>query len=302
MPTLFATTLLITLSSSCSFEKMLNKGIAKKQDQIRPVFEAESDLELAETALAASLKNLEMLGAAYPDSRELNLLLAESYAVYTLAFVEDTAEELAAADPEKSRYHKERALALYLRARSYAEKELIKTLEINPTKMTNRALREALEAAKKEHVREIFWYAFAWSSAINLNRENITALGELALAATMMERVRELDESYYFSGALLFEGIYYGSRPIMLGGNPQKSAAAFEKAMELTEGKILMIPYYYAAAYCVQFQDLEKFRELVNAILQAPVDIHPGQILANQVARRKTQRLAKKAPDLFIDF
>ncbi len=290
-------------SSGCSLEKIVNKAFTENLGKMRPVFEEESDLEIAQVAMTSNLKNLEALSRTYPDSREINLFLAESYAVYTLAFVEDLAQELETIDPEKSAYHRERAIALYLRARDYAAREFLPLLQgKNPEKMSSRDLRAALQELGPEHVAELFWYAFSWGSAINLNRDSLASLSNLATVAEMMKRAKELDENFYFAGPLLFEGIYYGSRSVMLGGNPQKSIEAFEKALKMTDHKVLMVHYYYASTYCVQYQDLTRFRRLAAQVHEAPVDIYPEQVLANQVARRKMERMNARAADLFLEF
>jgi len=109
----------------------------------------------------------------------------------------------------------------------------------------------------------------------------------------------ELDASYHFAGPHLFFGVFYGGRPKILGGNPDKSRQHFEMCLKLTERKYLITQLLYAKIYAVQIQDRELFKKLLSEVLAAPVDILPEQRLANAVAKMKAQTLLESADDLF---
>jgi len=85
----------------------------------------------------------------------------------------------------------------------------------------------------------------------------------------------------------------------MLGGNPEKSRHHFEKALDLTENKYLLVQLFFAKTYAVQNQDRELFESQLQAVLQAPPDLLPEQRLANQVARKKAAKLLGQIDELF---
>jgi len=289
--------------TACSLKKMAVRQATGFFTESRKVFEQETDLELAETSIAANLKLLEAMQVHDPNNDELNLLIAEIYSAYTLSFAEDKMEEAEAAkkDTEYNR-QKLRAKALYLRARDFAGKVLLHKLDVKSlAEVSEQQLKDKLAKRDKDDIAPVFWYAFAWGSSINVDREDTEGLSELPKIELMMAQVKAWDEAYYFAGAWLFEGVYFGARAEMMGGNPTRSKEAFEKNLKLTEGKMLITQYFYARTYCIFAQDKACFDRNIKAVLDAPADIHPGQKLANALAKRKAERLKKRKADFFVD-
>ncbi|MFZ5628126.1 MAG: TRAP transporter TatT component family protein [Spirochaetota bacterium] len=295
--------LVATNLMACSVKKMAVRQAAGFFGESRKVFEQETDLELAEASIASNLKLLEAMRVHDPKNEELNLLIAEIYSVYTLSFVEDKMEQAEAEgkDAEVVR-QRERAKQFYLRARDFAGNVLLPRLEVdNLAGLSEQQLKDKLAKLDKDDIAPLFWYAFSWGSAINLDREDVAALSELPKIEIMMAQVKSWDESYYFAGAWLFEGVYFGARNEMMGGNPERSKAAFERNLQLTNGKMLITPYFYARTYCVFAQDKKCFDTNLKRVLDAPGDIHPDQRLANVLAKKKAGRLLKRRADFFVD-
>lgn len=300
-----ATALVMTVLTlaACSVRKIAVRQATGFFAESRKVFEQETDLELAEASIAANLKLLEAMLVHDPKNADLNLLIAEVYSVYTLSFVEDRMEQAEAEnkDAEVVR-QRERAKHFYLRARDFAGNVLLPRLEVDSlANLNEQQLKDKLAKLDKDDIAALFWYAFSWGSAINLDREDVAALSELPKIEVMMAQVKAWDESFYFAGAWLFEGVYFGARSEMMGGNPERSKAAFERNLQLTEGKLLITPYFYARTYCIFAQDKKCFETNLKRVLDAPGDIHPGQRLANVLAKRKAERLAKRRADFFLE-
>src|SRR5215467_13006138 len=83
-----------------------------------PAYLREPDLELAEPALATSVKLTEALLETAPDDPRLLLQVVRGLAGYTYAFVE-VRIEAAHGDPEQVRRHTQRAQRLYQRGLQY---------------------------------------------------------------------------------------------------------------------------------------------------------------------------------------
>lgn len=294
---------LVVFGASCSLKKMAVRQATGFFAESRKVFEQETDLELAETSIASNLKLLEAMQVHDPENRDLNLMIAEIYSAYTLSFAEDKMEQ-AEADkkPAEVKRQQARAKMLYLRARDYAGKVLLPKLELeNLAAISEKQLQEKLAKLDKDDIAPVFWYAFAWGSAINVDREDTEALSELPKIEVMMAQVKAWDEAYYFAGAWLFEGVYFGARAEMMGGNLTRSKESFEKNLKLTEGKLLITQYFYARTYCIFAQDKACFDKNLKIVLDAPADIHPGQKLANALAKKKAERLLRRKADFFVE-
>ena len=248
-------TILIILFSAvalnCSMTKFGIRRIVPIMNESRVTFETETDLEIAETSLASNLKLLEALSIHDPENEELNLFLAEGFATFSLGFIEDKMEEYENKDDEKADYHRKRAINIYNRAKMYASRVVLELMDLeNISQIENMKEDEFKSRLDKldaeDSVKPVFWFAFASGASINLNRDNMDAVGQLAKVEIMMAKVKEWDSNYYFGGPYLFEGIYYGARSKDMGGKPERAKKAFDAAAAVTKKKLLLVPYFYA--------------------------------------------------------
>jgi len=297
-----ASLLLTFFVNTACINKMIVAGVGGAMQKGRVAFEREPDLEIAETALGSNLKLLEAILEQDPENLPMNLFLSEGYALYSLAFVEDKFEELEFSNPRLAEYHKKRAIRFYNRSRDYAARAILKKMNLAViTEIRQDNLRAYLEKTTKDEAGALFWFAFSWGAAINLQRDDVGQLASLPFIEIIMNRVKQLDDQYYFGGVYLFEGMYYGGRPPMLGGDMERSKNAFEKALSISNKKILLVSYYYARNYCIQIQDRDCLLKRLDFVINSPDDIFPDQMLANALAKRKAQRLYQRIPDYFIE-
>ena len=249
------------------------------------VFE-ESDLTLAEQAIASDLKLLEALHKSDPDDDHLLIMLTQGYAGYSLGFVEDQ-------DPE-------RAKMFYARARDYGLQVLRKNKKFNAAFDEDPAsFAQGVGTFSDDDVPALFWTANAWGNLINLSIGDPEALGDLYKVNAMMEFVLRHDENFFYGSAHLYFGTILATTPKALGGNPEKAKEHFEKCLSIGGHKLLLPYIYYAKSYAVQVQDKALFESLLRTVLDAPTDILPEQRLVNAIAKRKAQLLLAKMSDLF---
>ena len=114
-----------------------------------------------------------------------------------------------------------------------------------------------------------------------------------------MQRVLDLQDTFYYGGAHMYFGVYYGSRAPMLGGNFDKSKQHFDRAREITDSKLLIPDLLQAQYLARQMQDRKDFHERLTAIVEAPDDLMPELGLQNQIAKRKAALLLKKEDEWF---
>ena len=249
-------------------------------------FTSESDLAFAEQALPANLKLMEVMLKSDPDNERILRLLSQGYSSYALGFLEGKDDA--------------RAREFYIRGRDFGYRIMRRDARLaQALDGTVDDLKAELATRGKDDVPGVFWSAFGLGSYIQLSLTEPSALADLPKAEAMMEFVDRVDSSYYYGGADLFLGTLAGMRPKMLGGNPEKAKAYFEKALRLSGGKFLITYDYYASAYAVPTQNEELFTELLGKVQGASLDILPEFRLANAIAKEKAAALLAKKADLF---
>ncbi len=246
----------------------------------------EPDYQLAKDAMPAQVKLVETLIAGAPEDRGLRRLAAEAFGGGAFLFLEDS-------DPA-------RAKGFYLRGRDHA----LAALALKPAfaGLAAKPLDDfsaALRSAAKDDVPDLFWAGFGWGGYVNLSKDDASALADLPKVVALMTRVAELDPSYHFAGADLFFGVYYASRPALLGGDPKKAKEAFERAHKATKGDYLMTHVLDARWYAVAVQDKELFTQLLKKVVESPAGRLPEARLTDEAAKRKAAALLEKTDDLF---
>ncbi len=271
---------------ACSPGRMaLQATLPLVESQILAMHE-ERDMELAEQAIPANLKILEGLLKQDPDNTWILENLAEGFCGYAFSFLEDT-------EPA-------RASSLYERGKGYALRATI--LRTGREKWQGLSLDEwsrALNEVDVSHQPALFWMGQCWGSWLMQNLDSVKAFADIPRLESLMIKVHDLDPAFHHAGPHLFLGAFYGGRTKILGGNPGKSRHHFEKALELTNDKYLLVRLFFAKTYAVQNQDRKLFESQLQAVLQAPVDLFPEQRLANQVARQKATGLLGQIDELF---
>ena len=160
-------------------------------------------------------------------------------------------------------------------------------------------LQIELNSLDADNVAPLFWAASNWAKWIDMHRDDPEAIAQLARATTLMQRVLDLDDTFYYGGAHMYFGVYYGSRAPMLGGNFDKSKQHFDRAREITDSKLLIPDLLQAQYLARQMQDRKDFHERLTAIVDAPDDLIPELGLQNQIAKRKAALLLKKEGEWF---
>jgi hypothetical protein len=250
-------------------------------DDMASVVNMSNDVELMRDGLPASLIQMDGFVKSAPNDKLL-LKAAESYFGYSFSFVEDV--------------NKPRASALYLKAREYALRVLRKNRRFDEQAPD---LKDMLAKCGKQDVPALYWTASSWLAWIGLNLNKPEAMMDLPKVEAMLQRVIELDETYYYGTAHAMLGGFYAAQPKNMGGDPVKADKHFQRAFELSGSKLLVVQLMYAKFYAVQIQDKALFVKTLSEIIATPVDSFPERNLANEVAKRKAKDLLEKADTLF---
>ncbi len=278
--------MLFLLLEACSTRQMMLRMASPLFEGQYLALSEESDPILAKSAIPTSLKMLEGLIKSDPDNQALHIQLAEGFCSYAFSFVEED-------DPV-------RASKLYLRGRDYATLALqLNGAPENLLAMKPDEFRQAMGEMDENALPGVFWMGQCWANWLRLNLMNLEAFVVVPKVEAAMQKTLKWDETYHYAGPHLFFGGFYGSRPALLGGDSEKARKHFERAMELTQNKFLIIPMMYARTVAIQTQDKDLFEKLLNQVLDAPPDILPEQRLANEIAKLKARKLLEDADDYF---
>ncbi|MBU2642822.1 MAG: TRAP transporter TatT component family protein [Gammaproteobacteria bacterium] len=276
---------LVLLLPACSTGQLVARGAAPLINHGVTAMNRETDLGLAQASMPANLKMLEALLIADPDNTAYQVQAAMGFYGYTLAFVEP-------GDPD-------RAASLYRRARTHA------LVALEHAGMSQAAMagdpatfEQSLATLKLDAVPALFWTASSWGKWIELQLDDPARLAELPRVEAMMQRVLALDEAYYYGGAHLFFGAYYGGRAPMFGGDFERSAKHFDRAAALNHNQLLLVEVYRARYLLRQMGEREAFHVTLSRVLDTPV-ADPELNLANAVAKQQAAALLAQEKDLF---
>lgn len=274
------------LLASCSMNKLVIRQSSRLLDYGSLALYEETDLKLAEQALASNIILLEGMVKGDPGNTKLIVLTAQALAGYALGFAEDSTPK--------------RAQVFYLRARDLGFTILKKNTGFaQALDGAPEDLQKILSKFRQKDVPLLFWTGFAWAGWINLSLNDPQAFADLPKVQIIMQRVLELDESYFHGATHLFFGSVWGMKPKILGGDPEKAKEHFEKNLQLTGEKFLLSYVYYAKYYALKTLDEDLFNRLLNKVLLAPDDVLPGYQLLNMIAKEKAKDLLNRKDELF---
>ncbi|MFP6870562.1 MAG: TRAP transporter TatT component family protein [Nitrospinota bacterium] len=265
----------------CTLKQVVARSSAALLDDMIAALNAETDTGHAREAAASLLVMLEGHVRADPGYRPLRRAAAQAYGGFAFGFLENE-------EPERAR-------RLYKRGRDHG----LRALGLSPAAQPDAAFRRAVVRLGRDDLPLLFWTAYCWSGWINLSRGNPDALADLPRAEAMMARARAIDPQFFHGGPELFFGVYYGSRSRLLGGDPQKAAAHFRRAIAATGGRFLMAKFLFARYHAVQTQDKALFVRLLDEIEKAPAGLLPDQALANALAKERARDLRERMEELF---
>jgi tetratricopeptide (TPR) repeat protein len=273
-------------NTGCVSKDMMIKSMDPIMDDMNLAINRNPDVEIVRDAIPAGLIQLDGFITSAPNNKIL-LRAAEGYFGYSFAFVE-----------EKDR---ERAGALYIKARNYALRALVGT-GMSSLQFPDKPLDKftaALGDFDRRDVPALYWSASCWMAWAGLNVHKPEVLLAIPKIEAMLLRSIELDETYYNGGAHAALGAFYASRAKVIGGDPDKAGAHFKRAFEISDSKVLFFHLLYAQYYCYQIQDRDLFEKTLNQVVSVPVDYYPDKNFPNEVAKRKARVLLNKIDDIF---
>ncbi|MCC7541413.1 MAG: hypothetical protein IT379_34670 [Deltaproteobacteria bacterium] len=263
-----------------------------------PGFDEFFELDTAEMAAAAAIVQLEGIRRLKPTHEDLLLQLVRAYVAFAFAFVEERMEAAAErGDTAEEEHQRRRAIQLYSRGRAVA---------LYALRLQDDGLDEAMRGGEGPFVRWLreefddeedaailFWAGYAIGARININRDDVSAAVEFPYARALVQRSVELDERYYHAGGHVLLGSIYGEFGEAVGGNPALSRQHFERALQITRRRTLLVQLQYATTYAASQGNRQLFEQLLREVIDSRVD-EPSSRLANRVAQRRAARYLRQ--------
>ena len=245
----------------------------------------QTDIELVCDGSPAFLLMVDSMLVNSPENRDLLLVATKSYSGYATALAEcDATSERTAVIAKKARDYGFRLLQPYLGSVST---------------FTGPEFDNTLRSLKKNAVEPVFWGTFGWLTWVSNEKGSPAAIADIIHIEKIMARLLELDEAYNAGAIHLFFGTYYAAKPQMFGGRPDLAKIHFERALELSQGKFLLVQTTYAETLARSSFDKELHNRLLKEVLEFPLDSAPEYGLSNSIAIKRAKRLM--ADDYFAE-
>ena len=254
-------------------------------DPLTLSLQKQTDLELLEDGAPSLLLLLDGLIASDPDNVRLLMTATKAYGAYATILYEDGKTE--------------RANNMSVKARDFGI-SLINQLpgleSING--QTLGEIKKALVKIRQNQVGYLFWGAYGWATWIQHQEGAAAAMADLPIVELIMLRVVELDDSYYYGGAHIFLGSYYGSRPQIYGGKPETSRKHFERALEINKREFLLTQVAYAQTYARMMFDRELYLTLLTEVVEQPLK-DSNAASSNKLAKVMAEKLIAEVDEYF---
>jgi hypothetical protein len=254
-------------------------------DPLTLSLQKQTDLDLLQDGAPSLLLILDGLIASEPDNDRLLMAATKAYGAYATILYEDGQTE--------------RAVNMSIKAKEYGINLLkqVPNLDyINGSSLTE--IGRALEKVSQSKAGHLFWGAYGWAIWIQYQNGAPAAMAKLPVVEQIMLRVIELEESYYYGGAHIFLGSYYGSRPEILGGKLEKSRHHFERALSLNGREFLLTQVAFAETYSRTMFDRELFSSLLLEVIEHPLT-NSDMASSNTLAKVKAEKLIAQIDDFF---
>ena len=220
-----------------------------------------------------------------PDNIDLLLSGSKLYGSYTSAFVvEDEA----------------RSKRLSSKSLSYARRALCLDLSAVCDAVDGKldAFKASFDGTDASDVKVLYGFAAAWAGWIQVNASDWNAIASISKLTAVLEHCLILDETYDGGGAHIYLGVIKSFLPAALGGKPETGREHFERAIEISSGKNLMIKVLMAEHYSRTIFDQVLHDSLLTSVIEAEVEF-PGYTLINSLAQQRAVQLLSESGEFF---
>ncbi len=219
-----------------------------------------------------------------PEDEGLLLAGAQLYGSYAGIFVDDV----------------ERAKRMSEKARSYAQRALCQEyIDICRSDLSSyEQFIAVIDQFDKNRVALVYSYATAWAGWVQAHSRDFAAVADLPKIEALLDWVVGVDAGFEKGQAQFYLGVLRTLRPPALGGDPEVGRAHFERAIEFSAGRDLLVKVEFARRYARLMFDQELHDRLLQEVVAAdPVEL--GLTLSNTLAQVQAHELLDSSTDYF---
>jgi tetratricopeptide (TPR) repeat protein len=226
----------------------------------------------------------EKLSAEDPENVDLLTRLSRAYFLLADGFVRRASQN-------------GQSLALYDKGIAAGERAMLAVSEEFAKRVRGgEPVESAIAAIPASGQAALFWYAS------NLGRFVSADLTTAAMYKdrihVVMQRVLQLDPTFFYAAPHRYFGAFYARAPHFLGGNLEKSKEHFERALQI-EPHCLETKVLYAEYYARKLKDKELFLRLLTEVIEADPQALPDLLPEQELAKQRARELLKNHERLF---
>ncbi len=266
-------------------KKQVGKGVYPTLETFHDVAMGCQDMEIVKTTMEAYVLLAETLAVSSPENQDLAVFASRIYAYLSFGFV--VHEDL------------ERARKLYWKGIELGKK----ALRLNPD------LKEALDRGEplyrnvhllrpEKDVPAAFATALNQGMLLICSLDVPEAVGEANAFKALCDWVIEHDPTYFCGGTYSLIGVFYGLKPGIMGGGPEKARKEFDEAIRINPD-FLLHHYLFARYVPTLIHDEPLFDKTLQFVREADSMAVPEFAALNEVAKLKA-RLLDENRDLYF--
>ncbi|HEY2932683.1 MAG TPA: TRAP transporter TatT component family protein [Acidobacteriota bacterium] len=292
--------LLLAFSNGCSVRKIAINKLGDAISGDSTTFASDNDPELIRSAVPFSLKLIESLLAESPRHRGLLLAAAKGFTQYSYAFIQQDGDEMEERDLATADVLRHRARNLYMRARDYGMRGLELT-HPDFTAALRRDAKSAVTSCRQADVPFLYWTAAAWGAAVALSKDDPETVADVPIVQALIDRALELDEKFDLGAIHTFLISYESSRAEGKAEAANRARRHFERAVELSGGRLAGPFVALAESVSVSAQNRAEFQSLLTQALAIDPNARPEWRLANLVMQRRARWLLARVNQFFVE-
>jgi tetratricopeptide (TPR) repeat protein len=156
---------------------------------------------------------------------------------------------------------------------------------------------DAIALAPRQSVPAMYWYATnlgKWAASKGF----ATRLRYREDVRATMERVKSLDENYFYGGPWRYFGTFEAVTSNLAGGSLEKSEQNYKKAVEVAPNYLLN-RVLWADFLCTRQQDRATFKKILDEVIAADPKIDPAIEPENRIEQAKARKLLSEIAEKF---
>lgn len=275
--------LIFLFANGCSY--LMSSATEDFGENLKYTILNQNDPQIVAEALPAYLLLQESLLVKDPDNEVLLMSTANLYASYN-TLVDNL-------DPIRKQRFSQKAFDLALHAACIYKQDFC---ELNTRKFDD--FTPIIEQSTVDDLDILYSLGARWISWIQANQTDWNAIAQLAQVKYIMSHVITIKEDYKQGEAYLYSGVMESIIPPALGGKPDVAKHNFEKALQLSNHRNLMVQFLYAKHYARMMFDRDLHDSLLNKVMSASAE-QDKLTLSNTLAKQMAKKLLKSAGDYF---